>query len=89
MLLRYFGEKNKNNCEQCDTCIEKKRKISLDTTSFDSIKQQIIELLTAESLTPAAIIERLDSNKEKASAVLKYMIDEEELSINDGFCFLT
>ena len=89
MLLRYFGEKNEHNCEQCDTCIEKKRKISLDTTSFDSIKQQIIELLTAESLTPAAIIERLDSNKEKASAVLKYMIDEEELSINDGFCFLT
>ena len=89
MLLRYFGEKNEHNCEQCDTCIEKKRKISLDTTSFDSIKQQIIELLTAESLTPAAIIERLDSNKEKASAVLKYMIDEEELSINNGFCFLT
>ena len=89
MLLRYFGEKNEHNCEQCDTCIEKKRKLSLDTTSFDSIKQQIIELLTAESLTPAAIIERLDSNKEKASAVLKYMIDEEELSINNGFCFLT
>ena len=88
MLLRYFGEKNEHNCEQCDTCIEKKRKLSVNAPDFETIKQQIIELLSNESLTPADIIQRLDINKNQASTVLKYMIDEEELFIKDGFCML-
>ena len=88
MLLRYFGEKNEHNCEQCDTCIEKKRKLSVNAPNFETIKQQIIELLSNESLTPADIIQRLDINKNQASTVLKYMIDEEELFIKDGFCML-
>ena len=79
---------NENNCGLCDTCIDKKRKLSVNAPDFETIKQQIIELLSNESLTPADIIQRLDINKNQASTVLKYMIDEEELFIKDGFCML-
>ena len=89
MLLRYFGEKNEHECGQCDICLEKKRKASLAATDFEAIKEQVLVLISNKPLTPADIAEQLPFGKEQVTATLKFLLDEEELTMKDGFCHLS
>ena len=89
MLLRYFGEKNEHECGQCDICLEKKRKASLAATDFEAIKEQVLALISNKPLTPAEIAEQLPFSKEQVAATLKFLLDEEELTMKDGFCHLS
>ena len=89
MLLRYLGEKNEHDCGLCDVCIARRRDTSLSTDHFSDIRQQIIELLSDQPLTPTDIINRLSMDKEKVMTVLKHLIDEEEIMIKDGFYSLS
>ena len=88
MLLRYFGEKNDHDCGQCDVCVEKRRNKTLETVDFETIKKEIISLITQKPYTPAQIAELLLFNKDQVASALRYMLDEEEIVMKDGFCNL-
>lgn len=84
MLLRYFGEANDHECEQCDNCLRKKRKKALTQKDYDRIKQQIITLVTPHPLTPDCIVKQLKITQEDTIQVLKHLLEEKKIKMTDG-----
>lgn len=83
MLLRYFGERNEHNCNQCDICL-KKHESGLKQGEFDDIEEQILELIEKEQITPSKLTQLIDAEPERITLVLRYMLDEEKLKMKDG-----
>ncbi len=82
LLLRYFGEKNGHDCGMCDTCLGRKRDAAPLLPAVE-LCRQIKERLAAAPLTPAALAERLDVDKERLVEVLHELLDAGELvSVN-------
>lgn len=84
MLLRYFGEKNHHNCGQCDVCRSQELSPELPSNKFEELKEQLLQLLKEGPLTPAEIAERIDNDKEELTRVLRFLLDEGELSLENG-----
>lgn len=84
MLLRYFGEKNDHNCNQCDVCIGNKTSKELSQREFDSIREQLLNTLRAGPLSSDEIVSALDIDEDKLVRVLNYLIDTEILTQKNG-----
>ena len=83
MLLRYFGEKNQHNCGQCDVCLQKNSS-GLKQYEFDQLATQIYSVLEEKAMTPAEIVRKLNTEPDKISTVIQYLLDEGKLNIQDG-----
>lgn len=84
MLLIYFGEKNPRDCGVCDICL-KKNETGLSNYEFHQIKEQVLASLQPEE--PRRINDLVDSlpevNSDKAIRVIRFLIDQGELTLND------
>lgn len=89
MLLRYFGEKNEHNCGQCDVCRSRHDTGDTPEHSFDELKKRILELLAQKPLTPAGIAEKIEAGKEELGEVIHYLLEEEELKMQDGMIHIS
>ena len=84
MLLHYFGEKNEHNCEQCDTCINRKKNNGVTDSSYNVLRRQILEMLSVQQHTPADLARLIEADKEEIAAVIRFLLDKGEIQMEDG-----
>ena len=84
MLLHYFGEKNEHNCEQCDTCINRKKNNGVTDSSYNVLRRQILEILSVQQRTPADLARLIEADKEEIAAVIRFLLDKGEIQMEDG-----
>ena len=84
MLLHYFGEKNEHNCEQCDTCINRKKNNGVTDSSYNALRRQILEMLSVQQRTPADLARLIEADKEEIAAVIRFLLDKGEIQMKDG-----
>ena len=81
-LLRYFGEKNEHECGQCDVCLG--RKHGKKEYSEQSLRSELLELLSGETLTPADVAARFNVEREVLVNVLRQLLDNGEIVAING-----
>ena len=81
-LLRYFGEKNEHECGQCDVCLG--RKHGKKEYSEQSLRSELLELLSGETLTPADVAGRFNVEREVLVNVLRQLLDDGEILAING-----
>ena len=84
MLLHYFGEKNEHNCEQCDTCINRRKNNGVTDSSYNALRKQILEMLSVQQRTPADLARLIEADKEEIAAVIRFLLDKGEIQMEDG-----
>ncbi len=80
-LLEYFGEIDTSECGLCDVCRAKGESIP-NHEEFESIKKNILETLNEEAIALEKLLEKSDTNREKAFYVLRWLLDNDFIRFN-------
>jgi len=88
MLLAYFDETNAPKCGMCDICLAEKRQRNADEI-YDVITNEIVELLSVNSLDIGTLITSLKSGveKERMEAV-RLLLDAGKLKTDGAVYYL-
>ncbi len=82
VLLSYFGEKETKPCGKCDIC-QKRRETELTDEEFETIRLDILQLLTSEELSINSLIKKIPVKEPKSLKVVRFMIDNGQLKENE------
>lgn len=86
MLLAYFGEKDTDDCGQCDVCISAKRRsdFNMQKNLVAEARQKILELLSDGEFHPVVELNELLLNRDVLDEAVRYMVAEEEIETELG-----
>ncbi len=87
LLLEYFGEKDVEDCGQCDVCRVNRKKQA--KSASQSIREQISDLLSDGKWHSVKELNKLNANRERIDVTLREMIEEEELEMDAGMIRLS
>ena len=62
---------------------------TVPATSYEELKRQILELLGQSPLTPAEIADKIKAEKEDIGQVIRYLLDEDGLKMQDGMLHIS
>ena len=83
-IANYFGEQNALPCNNCDICLENKKKAE-SFTEFNKAKQQILSKLNQENWISNKTIlpEKAHFAKQTYKEVIQFLLDEKTIEMND------
>mgnify|MGYP000532798606 CR=1 FL=1 len=82
----YFGEKDTDDCGQCDVCISVKRRsdFNMQKNLVAEARQKILELLSDGEFHPVVELNELLLNRDVLDEAVRYMVAEEEIETELG-----
>lgn len=83
MLLRYFGERNAPLCQVCDNC-RRHRNDSQSELHFLAYREMLYNLLSDGKSHPIEVVHTLHIETPMLKSLLQYLVQEEEIIIQDG-----
>ena len=84
-LLRYFGEENDHNCNQCDVCLNHRAETQAHAARLNSAAEKILLLLEDGKPHPITDIKSIELPKSELDAAIDYLSDEEYIiRLEDG-----
>ncbi|MDR2469200.1 MAG: RecQ family ATP-dependent DNA helicase [Tannerella sp.] len=84
ILLRYFGEKDTQDCKTCDICLRKTQS-DLKQWEFNAVREQLVSLLADGAKSVRLLAETLPLEREKNIRVIRFLLDNEETyCLKDG-----
>ena len=88
LLLRYFGEKNTQDCKTCDICRQRTQS-DLTQWEFNAVREQLPGLLADGAKSVRIIVDILPLDREKNIRALRFLLDNEETyCLEDGLLSL-
>lgn len=87
MLLRYFGEEDKDDCKMCDICIGKYNKKDFET-GMEKAKQAIIDMLSDKQRHHVTELQSLNLPTDCLDEALRILTSEEEIKSDYGWLYL-
>ncbi|MBS2098023.1 RecQ family ATP-dependent DNA helicase [Carboxylicivirga linearis] len=82
LLLSYFGQKNIENCGQCDVC-QQMKKTDLSVNTFDEIEQQVKKLLRNNPMTFNELSLQLKVDENDLQKVIRWLEEYEVMGENE------
>ena len=82
--MNYFGEKSNTSCNQCDVCLSKNTKDTIQNSEFSDLSAQLLAVLKEHPLPPYLLIQQMNLEKEKLLPIIRYLIAEDLLLFQDG-----
>ena len=83
-LLRYFGEKDSEDCRHCDVCLEK----TTEQTHEDRVepcRQAVLDFLADRKRHLLAELDMLNLPERQLDEALEYLIQEEEIRLEGSY----
>ena len=84
-LLRYFGESSKEDCHQCDVCLEHKDTESIGKQMFEQAKKSIMTLLADKEKHFITELKDLQIPTRQVEDALEALIAENEIHIDGSY----
>ena len=76
-LIEYFGEKRTMNCGVCDVCLSKNDS-GLTNRDFESIRETLLNELTAEAIPVKSLVTSLSYPKDKLITAIRFLAEHDE-----------
>jgi ATP-dependent DNA helicase RecQ len=86
-LLRYFGEKNDHNCNQCDVCLSQRKEGMVSEPRLNEAATKILQLLDDGKPHPITELKSIELPDSELDAALDYLSNEEYILQKDGLIF--
>ena len=83
-LLRYFGERNGNNCKQCDVCLAHRHEGIVSEPRLTAAAEAILKLLDDGQFHPITDLKSIELPESELDAALDYLSYEEFIYQKDG-----
>ncbi|MBS1918336.1 MAG: RecQ family ATP-dependent DNA helicase [Bacteroidetes bacterium] len=81
-IANYFGDENAKPCGICDNCLKQKN-TDLSKEEFENIHQQIVQIITSNSIDATQLLQHLPNiKKEKAWKVINHLQAENILVVD-------
>lgn len=83
-LLRYFGEENDHDCEQCDVCLSHRPQGLVSEVKLDEAMERILTLLGDGKPHPITDLRGIQLPTDELDAALDHLLQEEYIRQADG-----
>ena len=86
-LLYYFGEKKSVDCEQCDVCLSHSHHD--DHNQQEEIKEKLLAMVADGERHHVTEVRQLDEDWDMVIKVMKELMDEEQLLMDESYLILS
>ncbi len=87
-LLKYFGEETKEDCHQCDVCLEHKDHDSIAKQMYELAKEEILRLLSDKQKHFITELKQIKLPSKQVDDALEYLVAENHLHIDGSYISL-